>query len=202
MVIQERKRKYILMNDAIQEIGFWKALKYYVGQWQLLVIKCLLVPPNLRRVILNIFGAQIGSQSIIHPVTFFNLYRKGFNGFVCGNHCFIGEECLLDLADSIILGDHVTLAERVTILTHINVGFKDHPLQSFFLASTSPVTIGTGSFIGTNATILPGVKIGRKAVVAAGAVVSKDVPDQTVVGGVPARVIRKLRLDELPTRQI
>ena len=81
-------------------------------------------------------------------------------------------------------------AERVTILTHTNVGFKNHPLQQFFPATSASVKIDSGNFIGTNVTILPGIKIGRKAMVAAGAVVCDDIPDEFVVAGVPARVIR------------
>lgn len=183
------------MGDALNEIGYRKAMKYYLGQWQLLLLKATLLPPNARRFILNMFGANLGSQTIVHPVSFFNLYRKGFGGLNSGTHCFIGEECLLDLADSITMGDYVTLAERVTILTHTNMGFKNHPLQSLFPSTTAPVTIESGSFIGTNATILPGIKIGKKAAVAAGAVVTKDVPDATVVAGVPACVIQKLSLE-------
>ena len=58
--------------------------------------------------------------------------------------------------------------------------------------STQPVVIGDDVWIGANAVILPGVTIGRHCVVAAGAVVTKDVPDNTVVGGVPAKIIKKL----------
>lgn len=180
------------MNDALREIGFKKALRYLLGLFQHAFLRIIILPPNLRRIFLNIFGSKIGSETLIHPITFINLYRIGFKGLHCGKHCFIGEECLLDLADSIAMGDNVTLAERVTIITHMNVGFKDHPLQNNFPSMNSPVTIGSGSFIGVNVTILPGVRIGERAVVAAGALVTRDVPDETVVAGVPARPIRKI----------
>jgi len=183
------------MRDAFREIGFKKALKYLLGLFQLSFLKIIILPPNLRRQFLNLFGSKIGPESIIHPITLINLYRTGFKGLKCGKHCFIGEECLLDLADSITMGDNVTLAERVTIITHMNAGFKNHPLQKYFPSMSSPVTIGSGSFIGVNATILPGIKVGERAVVAAGAVVTRDVPKETVVAGVPSRPIRKISVD-------
>ena len=64
------------------------------------------------------------------------------------------------------------------------------------IAVATPVTIGNDVWIGGNVTILPGVNIGDKAVIAAGAVVTKDVPDNTVAGGVPAKVIKELPSEE------
>ena len=180
------------MRAALKEIGFRKAWRYFWGLFQAAFLKTVILPPNLRRIFLNIFGAKIGAQTVIHPITFINIYRKGFKGLQSGKKCFVGEECLLDLADAITMGNHVTLAERVTIMTHMNVGYDNHPLQHHYPSMSAPVTIGSGSFVGTNATILPGVKVGDKAVIAAGALVVKDVPDETVVAGVPARFARKL----------
>ena len=60
---------------------------------------------------------------------------------------------------------------------------------------TKPIVIGRNAWIGANATILAGVKVGENAIVAAGAVVSKDVPANTIVGGVPAKVIRMIKQD-------
>ena len=180
------------MIYVIREIGVKKVIKYFFSLFQISLLKIGILPPNLRRVLLIIFGSKIGANSIIHPVTFINLYRVGFKGFTCGNHCFIGEECLLDLADSIKLGDNVTLAARVTVITHMNVGYKRHPLQEYFPSMNSEVEICSGSFVGVNATILPGVKVGEKAVIAAGSLVKEDVPSETVVAGVPARTIKKI----------
>ena len=64
------------------------------------------------------------------------------------------------------------------------------------IAVATPVTIGNDVWIGGNVTTLPGVNIGDKAVIAAGAVVTKDVPDNTVAGGVPAKVIKELPSEE------
>ena len=84
------------------------------------------------------------------------------------------------------------VGERVLVLTHTNVGYKDHPLQKHFPASASPVRIESGSFVGANATLLPGITVGAGSFVAAGAVVNADVPPGTLVAGVPARHLRAL----------
>lgn len=177
---------------AIQEIGIGKAIRYLFGQLQTGFLKCALVLPPVRKLALQLFGATIGEHSIVQPCSFFNVYRKGFSGFALGHHCFIGDECLFDLADEIQCGDHVTIAERVVILTHVNVGYKNHPLQKMLPAMHAPVSIGSGSFVGVNSTILAGIKIGERSIVAAGSVVLEDVSDDTMVAGVPARVIRSL----------
>jgi maltose O-acetyltransferase len=90
------------------------------------------------------------------------------------------------------LEDQVTLAERVLILTHTNVGYRDHPLQRHFPPVAAPVIIGRGSFLGANVTVLPGVRIGEGVFVAAGSVVTADVPAHTLVAGIPARALRTL----------
>jgi acetyltransferase-like isoleucine patch superfamily enzyme len=86
----------------------------------------------------------------------------------------------------------VTLAERVLILTHTNVGYHDHPLQSAFPPFAAPVTIERGCFVGAQVVILPGVTIGAGSFVAAGSVVTESVPARTLVAGVPARPLRSL----------
>ena len=86
----------------------------------------------------------------------------------------------------------MTLAERVLVLTHTNVGYHDHPLQAQFPAQAAPVVIEQGSFVGASATLLPGIRIGARSFVAAGSVVTADVPPGTLVAGVPARAVRQL----------
>ena len=86
----------------------------------------------------------------------------------------------------------MTLAERVVILTHMNVGYHDHPLQAHFPAMAAPVVVERGSFLGANVTVLAGVTIGPESFVAAGSVVTEDVPPATLAAGVPARAVRTL----------
>jgi len=180
------------MKKAIQAIGIKKLILYIIGQFWASVLAMRLVYPPLRTLVLRFLGSEIGKESILHPCSFFNIYRMGFKGFRVGDECFVGDECLFDLADSITLESEVTLAERVVIITHTNVGYASHPLQTSILTTQKPVKIKSGAFIGTSSTILPGVTIGSCSIVAAGSLVNSDVPDNTMVAGVPAKVIKSL----------
>ncbi|WP_247651866.1 DapH/DapD/GlmU-related protein [Chitinophaga eiseniae] len=84
--------------------------------------------------------------------------------------------------------DHVLIGPKVNLVT------ENHPLDPADRRAlvTKPILVKRNAWIGAGATILPGVTIGENAVVAAGAIVSKDVPDNVVVAGVPARVIKQL----------
>ena len=186
------------MKKALGEIGFRKAWRYFWGTVFSAFLAVSAFPP-IRGALLRVFGVRIGPHSIVHSVRFFNLYRRGFRGLRIGSSCFVGDDCLLDLAAEITFEDQVTLAERVTILTHMNVGFRDHPLQGAFPSMEAPVTIRRGSFLGANVTVLPGVTVGPEAFVAAGSVVTKDVGARELVGGVPARVIRTIEPPAPPT---
>ncbi len=162
-----------------------------------ILIRSFVVPPPCRRWILQFAGADIHPDALLHPVTLTRTYEQGFRNLSVGKGSFIGAECLLDLTERIVLEENVTLGNRVMIITHQNVGFPAHPLHRYFPASSASVRILRGSYIGANATILPGITIGPLGVVAAGAVVTADVPAKTVVGGVPARVIRTLEEEVL-----
>ena len=174
---------------ALSEIGLGKALRFGFFTLALVPYRLALFP-QLRRLMLRLLGARIGARTILHDVRFFNLYRRGLGGLVVGRECFLGDECLLDLAETIELGDQVTLAERVLVLTHMNVGYADHPLQAPFPPVAAPVRLESGCFVGANVTVLAGVTIGREAFVAAGSVVTESVPPRTLVAGSPARPIR------------
>lgn len=178
-------------TKALRQIGIKKAFRFGIFV-PLLGIFSILGYPFFRRWYLKILGVRIGKNTIIHAVRFINAYRKGFSGLSFGNNVFIGDDSMLDLAESISFEDNVTLAGRVTILTHLNVGYKDHPLQKHFPSSSQPVHIKEGAFIGVNVTILSGVTIGLRSFIAAGSVITKNVPDDTLVGGVPGREIRRI----------
>lgn len=177
---------------ALDEIGWRRAARFGLTTLAMVPYRLALVP-QLRTPLLRLLGASVGRRVILHDVRFFNLYRRGLRGLSIGDECFLGEECLLDLAEAIELEPQVTLAERVLILTHTNVGYRDHPLQARFPASAAPVVIERGSFLGAHALVLPGVRVGKGSFVAAGAVVTRDVEPGTLVAGVPAKPLRSLR---------
>lgn len=177
--------------SLLNEVPLSKLIKFSIFEPLMILYKLLPYPP-LRKLFIVIFGGKVGKGTIIHNTSFFNLYRKGFKGMTMGNKCFIGNECMFDLADKITLEDNVTIAERVIILTHMNVGYKDHPLQKHFSKFSKPVIIKEGSFIGAGTIILPGISIGKKSLVAAGSLVNRDVGDNSLFAGNPAKFIREL----------
>ncbi len=176
---------------ALGEIGWARAARFGFFTLAMVPYRLALVP-QLRAPWLRLLGARIGRRTILHDVRFFNLYRRGLAGLEIGDECFVGDECLLDLAEGLRLESRVTLAERVLVLTHTNVGYRDHPLQAHFPPVAAPVVVETGSFLGANVTVLPGVRVGAQAFVAAGSVVTADVPPRTLVAGVPARPLRAI----------
>ncbi len=177
------------MKKALGEIGWLRAFRFGALTLAMVPYRCALFPP-LRSFWLRLLGARVGARVILHDVRFFNLYRRGLPGLEIGDECFLGDECLLDLAEGIRLEPQVTLAERVVVLTHTNVGYADHPLQARFPPLAAPVVIRRGAVIGANVTLLPGVEIGERAFVAAGSVVTAPVLAGALVAGVPAKIVR------------
>ena len=123
--------------------------------------------------------------------------RSVVESYCCINNAvgdvIIGDYTRIGLHSTIIgpvcIGNHVNLAQGITI-TALNHNFSDATKRIDEQGiTTKPVVIKDDVWIGANAVVLPGVTIGSHAVVAAGAVVTHDIPDNTVVGGVPAKVI-------------
>jgi carbonic anhydrase/acetyltransferase-like protein (isoleucine patch superfamily) len=108
-----------------------------------------------------------------------------------GDRCVIGRGSHIVAHQSVAIGDDVWTGPYVYI-TDQNHGYEDPdtPIGNQFPVNR-PVSIGQGSWLGAGAIILPGARIGRNVVVAAGAVVRGDVPDRCVVAGVPARIVRE-----------
>lgn len=178
--------------ESAKELGIKISAKFLFYSLIELIYSILFLPP-LRVVFLRILGAKIGKGTVIMKVTFFNWHRGGPPCLKIGKESFIGDKSLIDLYDSVTIEDQVTIAQRVTILTHLNVGYKNHPLQSFFPKKSKGVIFKSGSVIAACSTILPGVIINKNSFVAAGSVVTKDVPPNTLVAGVPAKVVRKIK---------
>jgi maltose O-acetyltransferase len=114
----------------------------------------------------------------------------GWGRIRIGDRCFINSGAIVFSVCEVTLGDDVALANEVYVMDSDSHGIEGRPVKE------EPVRIGSGTWVGARAIILPGVTIGRRCVIAAGAVVSKDIPDDTLVGGNPARVIRGLDYPE------
>jgi len=109
---------------------------------------------------------------------------------IVGQHSLFNVDCFLDLAGPITIGNQVILGPQVMLTTGAHkIGEATTRAGEL---SPRPIVVEDGAWLGARCTVLPGVTIGRGAVVAAGAVVNKDVACNTLVGGVPAKVIRHL----------
>ena len=127
----------------------------------------------------------LGRRSVVESYCCIN---NAVGDVTIGDYTRIGIHCTL--IGPVCIGNHVNLAQGITV-TALNHNFEDSSKRIDEQGvSTKPVVIGDDVWIGTNAVILPGVTIGSHCVVAAGAVVTKDIPDHTLVGGVPAKVIK------------
>lgn len=139
---------------------------------------------------LNKIGADVNNSAnvkkgLILDNTYFN-----YGNLSIGENVFLGRRVFLDLANRITIKKDAVVSEGVSIMTHQDVG--DRMLKSYYKRKDGEVLLDEGCFIGANATLLCSVRVGRCSVVAAGAVVTADVPDYTVVGGVPAKYIKTL----------
>jgi acetyltransferase-like isoleucine patch superfamily enzyme len=133
-----------------------------------------------RRFHYRLAGMKIGRGSAIHM----HLTVYDPTNISIGDDTIIGENAVLDGRAHLTIGDHVDLASDVMVYN------SQHDISSDdFHAVSKPVVIEDYVFIGPRAIILPGVTIGKGAVVAAGAVVTRDVAPFSIVGGVPAKVI-------------
>lgn len=140
---------------------------------------------HIRRLCYRLAGMRIGRGSSIHMQA--NFFQPA--NIEIGEDTIIGNNAFLDGRAPLIIGNHTDIASEVMIYN------SEHDINSEdFHAIEEPVEIGDYVFIGPRAIILPGVKIGRGAVVAAGAVVTGDVADFAIVGGIPAKVISERKL--------
>ncbi len=162
----------------------------YIEDFSLMLLTWVgFVPSHIfRKGCYRLAGISIGRKSFIHEgARFYETTRISI-----GEGSIIGYKCFFDGRDTLSIGNHVDIASEVMIYN----AQHDHNSEDFH-AVTAPVVIGDYVFIGPRAIILPGVKIGRGAIVAAGAVVTGDVEDMSIVGGVPAKQIGVRKVQEL-----
>jgi maltose O-acetyltransferase len=134
---------------------------------------------------------KIGRGSTIHMWA--NFFQP--KNIKIGEGSIVGDHVFLDGRAKLTIGSHVDIASHVLIYN------SEHDIEAEdFSAREESIEIDNYVFIGPRAIILPGVKVGKGAIIAAGAVVSKDVPDFTIVGGVPAKTIGERKNKNLKYR--
>ena len=130
---------------------------------------------------------SLGQKSVIESYSCIN---NAVGDVVIGDHTRIGLHNTI--IGPVTIGSHVNLAQGITV-TALNHNFEapERRIDEQGV-STQQVTIGDDIWIGANAVVLPGVTIGNHCVIAAGAVVAKDVPPHSLVAGVPAKIIKQI----------
>ena len=145
-------------------------------------------PEELREIMGRLTGKKIDDTFRLFP-PFYTDFGKNIT---IGKDVFINSGCHFQDQAGIEIGDGALIGHNVVLATiNHDLDPKENRKNHY-----APIKIGTHVWIGSNATILPGVTVGDYAVVAAGAVVTKDVPAMTVVGGVPAKVLKVIQEEE------
>lgn len=143
-------------------------------------------PVQIRRLLAEILEKPIADSINIFPPLYINSGRN----LSIGKNVFINFGCTFLALGGITIEENVLIAPNVCILSE---GHPLLPIERHTLV-LNPVYIKKNAWIGAGVTILPGVTIGENAVIAAGAVVNKDVPDDTVVAGIPATIIKSVNI--------
>ena len=132
----------------------------------------------------NVF--EIGDNSTIEDFTFIN---NGVGPVKIGDSSFIG--AMNVIIGPVSIGNHIMTAQNV-VMSGLNHGFSDVTVGFRYQpCTTGLITIGEGSWIGANSVITAGISVGKYCVIAAGSIVTKDVPDYSIAAGNPARILKQ-----------
>lgn len=147
---------------------------------------CLPFSDEYNGLLREILGENLGEGSTIAPP----LSGAALNMLKIGKDVYVNSNLLAMARGGITIGDHVRIAANVQLISN------NHDPYDLNVLTCKPVEIGAYAWIGAGATVLPGVRVGRHAVIGAASVVTKDVPDYAVAVGNPARVIKMLDKDK------
>lgn len=145
-------------------------------------------PLQIRAILSEIVGYTIDDSTAVFPPFYINY----------GKHTKIGKNVFINFGCTILDWGGVTIEDNVLIAPNVSLLSEGHPISPKNRHALVPksIHIKENAWIGANATILQGVTIGKNAIVAAGAVVSSDVPDNSIVGGIPAKILKTINEDE------
>jgi len=141
-------------------------------------------PDEIRALISKLIGKTVDDSFSMFPP----FYTDCGKNITFGKNVFINSGCRFQDQGGITIGDGALIGHNVVLAT-LNHDPLPEKRSSIYPA---PITIGKNVWFGANVTVTPGVTIGDNAIIAAGAVVTKDVPENTVVGGVPAKFIKQI----------
>lgn len=136
-------------------------------------------------------GFEFGNNVVI---SYRGVKKIGEAKIVCSDNVNINAECMFIAYKNVTIGKNSTLAYRVIITTSANPNAPYNELSKIYPPVHKEVNIGDNVWIGAGAIILPGISIGNGSVVAAGSVVTNDIPDNVMVAGAPAQIKKHLKL--------
>lgn len=189
--MKDRTGKQLGFAEIIQKIV--RRMDAIDLEFEMMVLRCVghVASHHIRRFFYRLGGMRIGKGSTFHiGATFYDTRNISI-----GEDTLIGENAVLDGRARLSIGNHVDIASEVMIYNA-----EHNVLDEHFSAHVGEVIIEDYVFIGPRAIILPGVRIKKGAVVGAGAVVTKDVEELSIVGGVPAKEIKKRNVKDLHYR--
>jgi acetyltransferase-like isoleucine patch superfamily enzyme len=178
-IINLIKNLYMWIYHPFLKFYFFKANNLFIGN-----------RPRIRNVRFLVIGNNVRFGSFLKINTYF-IDPKNKPSVKINDNCYIGDNFTILCANNILIEKNVLIASNV-LITDENHGID--PTQNYYMYQrliTNKVIIGEGTWVGANVIILPGVSVGKKCVIGAGTVVSKSIPDYSMVVGVPGKVIKK-----------
>lgn len=169
---------------------------FLVVSYESMMGLCLMLPRfsffnAIKCHLLRLAGAKIGRGVVIYP----GVWIMPGRGLIVGDHVDLSKDVLITTSGGVTIGDRALVGYRTQILSanhSIPPAGLPIPISGDVYA---PVTIERDTWIGANCIVLPGVRIGVGAIIGAGSVVTKDIPDNAIAVGVPARVIKYRELN-------
>ena len=178
--IMQSGQPFRLDDPAFQEINDYKDRTLSLSPQ----LNASTTTEEFRKRLSDIIGSNIDESTTIFAPFFTNFGRY----ISIGKNVFINHACsFLDMG-GITIGDNVLIGPKVNLVS------ENHPIDPSQRKSLigKPIIIKNNAWLGAGATILPGITVGENSIVAAGAIVTKDVPDNTIVAGNPAKPIRNI----------
>ena len=191
VVAVPRRRFWVRVNNVIAtELGALH-LRFLVVR-VLVALLPRLSFARLRALVYRAGGVDVGRGTLILGSLDVNWQIGSLRNLHIGARCMINTPCFIDLNDAVHVEDDVNIGHHVVLCTSNHL--IGEPIRRAGRLTSAPIRLGKGCWLGTMVTVLPGVTIGSGAVVAAGAMVTADIPPNVLAGGVPAKVIRELPL--------